>query len=286
MTTTNDPAGGPHPEDFLIPYALDALEERDALHVESHLETCSLCREEVAQFLQTAALLSLAVERQTPPRQLESRLMASLTDARSHISAVEPVAPVLRFGFPWPKILAPAAAVVVLLAVSLGANIWFFSQLDKLNQDNSNLAARVLQFSTEDSQLLDFLRQEELASYLMANPSNQPLMLAPPDGSGEPQGVLLLAEDSRHAILFVAGMAQEPFPSSYHVWLLKPDQRVRMGELQVDSSGWGTMSFYYPPESVLRFDKVVLSRDGVNFGETASRDMVLEGSITSLKSSR
>ena len=44
------------------------------------------------------------------------------------------------------------------------------------------------------------------------------------------------------------------------------------------------MSFYYPPETLLRFDKVVLSRDGMASGEPASRDMVLEGSFASLKS--
>ena len=124
-----------------------------------------------------------------------------------------------------------------------------------------------------------------MASYLLANPSNEPLMLEPP-GGGDPQGVLLLGEDSRHAILLVSGMPQQPFPTSYHVWLLRPDQRVRMGQVQVDSTGWGIMSFYYPPESVLRFDKVVLSRDGVTSGEDPSRDMVLEGSFASLKASK
>ena len=165
-------------------------------------------------------------------------------------------------------------------------NYRFFGQVGKLNEENSNLTARVLQFSTDEPKLLEFLQQEELASYLLANPSNEPLMLAPPGGVGDPQGVLLLAEDSRHAILLVSGMPQSPFATSYHVWLLRPDQRVLMGQVQVDSTGWGTMSFYYPPESVLRFDKVVLSRYSVSSGEAASRDMVLEGSFASLKSSK
>ena len=58
-----------------------------------------------------------------------------------------------------------------------------------------------------------------------------------------------------------------------------------------DILGWNVQHYishliYYPPESVLRFDKVVLSRDGVTSGEDASRDMVLEGSFASLKSSK
>ena len=286
MTTTNDPVGRPHPEDLLTPYALDTLTDGEILQVESHLDVCSLCREEVAHLLQTTTLLSEAVGRQVPPSRLESRLMAAVSRTQAQTTVPAPVAPTFGFRFPWPKVLAPAAAtVVVLLAASLVMNFRYFGQVDKLNEDNTNLAARLFQFSTEDTKLLDFLEQEELASYLMDNPSNEPLLLAAP-GGGDPQGVLLLGEDSRHAILLVSGMPQEALPNGYQVWLLRPDQRVRMGQVQVDSWGRGTMSFYYPPESVLRFDKVVLSRDGVTSGEAASRDMVLEGSFASLKSSK
>ena len=296
MTEIDDPIGEPHPEELLAAYALNALPEGDAFQVESHLLVCSLCREEAAQLLRTTALLSQAVEQQTPPVGIEFRLMDAVGRAMPQTAAPAPVAPVASnvpgasffgFRFPWPKVLAPAAAtLVVLLAASLAMNFRYFGQVDKLSEENSNLTARFLQFSTEDSKLLEFLQQEELASYLLANPSNEPLMLAPPGGVGDPQGVLLLAEDSRHAILLVSGMPQSPFATSYHVWLLRPDQRVLMGQVQVDSTGWGTMSFYYPPESVLRFDKVVLSRYSVSSGEAASRDMVLEGSFASLKSSK
>lgn len=286
MTAIIDPPGGPHPEDLLASYALDTLPEGDALQVESHLAVCSICRTEVAQLLRTTAFLSHAVEPQTPPPGLESRLMAALGRSQPQTKAPAPVTSARGFRFPWPKVMVPATAMlVVLLAASLVMNFRYFSQVDQLNEENSNLTARVLQFSTDDSKLMEFLQREEMASYLMANPSNEPLMLAPPGGGAEPQGVLLLAEDSRHAILLVSGMPQA-FPARYHVWLLRPDQRVRMGQVQVDASGWGAMSFYYPPESVLRFDRLVLSREAVSSGEAASRDMVLEGSIASLRSSK
>ncbi len=293
MTEFDDPIAGPHPEELLAAYALNALPEGEALQVESHLDVCSTCREEAAQLLGTVVFLSQAVEQQNPPLELELRLMAALGRATPEATAPAPVVSVvpgaLFFGlrFPWPRILAPAAAaLVVLLAASMAMNFRYFGQVGKLSEENSSLTARVLQFSTEDARLMEFLQQEEMASYLMANPSNEPLMLAPPGGGEGPQGVLLVAEDSRHAILLVSGMSQSQVPTSYHVWLLRPDQRVRMGQVEVDSTGWGTMSFYYPPESVLRFDKVVLSRDRVSSGEAASRDMVLEGSFASLKTSR
>ena len=209
MTKTNDPVGGPHPEDLLASYALDTLPEGDALQVESHLDVCTLCRQEVADLLGTTVFLSQAVEQQTPPPGLGSRLMEALVRTQPQAAPPAPVAPVASgfgFRFPWPKILAPAAAtLVVLLAASLAMNFRFFGQMGNLNEENSNLTARLFQFSTDDSKLLEYLQQEGLASYLMANPSNEPLMLEPPGGGGEPQGVLLLAEDSRHAILLVSG---------------------------------------------------------------------------------
>ncbi len=284
MTTPNNIPGGPHPEDLLVAYVFDALPETDASQVESHLDSCSQCREEAAQLLQTTALLSQAVEPLKPPPALESRLMAAVGGSQPKTINPAPAARAFGFRFLWPKALSPAAAaIVIVLAVSLMANVWYFSQVNRLNEENSNLTARIFQFSTDDSKLLEALQKEEMASYLLANPSNEPLMLVAPDG-GEPQGVLLLGEDSRHAILLVSGMPGQPLPTSYQVWLLRSDERVRMGVVQVDSSGWGTMSFYYPPEPLLRFDKVVLSRDGIASGDAASSDMVLEGSFASLKS--
>ena len=91
MTTTNDPVGGSHPEDLLASFALDTLPEGDALQVESHLDVCTLCREEVAQLIGTTVFLSQAVERQTPPPELESRLMEALGRTQPQTAAPAPV---------------------------------------------------------------------------------------------------------------------------------------------------------------------------------------------------
>ena len=186
MTEFDDPIAGPHPEELLAAYALNALPEGEALQVESHLDVCSTCREEAVQLLGTVVFLSQAVEQQNPPLELELRLMAALGRATPEATAPAPVVSVvpgaLFFGlrFPWPRILAPAAvALVVLLAASMAMNFRYFGQVDKLSEENSSLTARVLQFSTEDARLMEFLQQEEMASYLMANPSNETVDAGP-----------------------------------------------------------------------------------------------------------
>ena len=92
MTTTDDPVGRPHPEDLLASYALDTLPELDAIQVETHLAGCTLCREEVAHLLGTMVFLSQAVERQTPPPGLGSRLMDAVGRTQSQTAPPAPVA--------------------------------------------------------------------------------------------------------------------------------------------------------------------------------------------------
>jgi len=86
----------------------------------------------------------------------------------------------------------------------------------------------------------------------------------PPGGSGYSQGVLLFAEDSRHAVLLIANMTYPEAPGKYQAWLWRSGQLVRMGEVDVNRLGWGIKTLYHPQESVLRFDKVFLRKLGPN----------------------
>ena len=288
--TTVDPIGGPHPEDLLIPYALDTLSEEGTLEVEAHLDGCPACRAEVASFLDATAWLSGSVATHAPPADLQPRLMAALGRIESQLPQPAPAAAAQHAPRPAPwfrsaKLLVPmAATLVLLLAASVAVNIRFSGQLDRLTQEQANLVARLLKMAPDDTRLVGYLEQSEVASYLMKNPSNEPLMLVPPGGDGIPQGVLLFAEDSRHAVLLIANMTHPEPPASYQVWLWRPDQRVRMGEVKVNSGGWGEMTLYYPQESVLRFEKVFLRKSGPDTNGAEPGDKVLEGIITAVKS--
>jgi len=285
-----DPYGDSHPEDLLSPYALDTLSEEEALGVEVHLESCQACREEAASLRETAAWLSASVAAQVPPPALQSRLMASVDPGvRPPVPAPVPApevryAPRPRARFLSPRLLVPmAVALVLLLAASITMNLWYDRQVDQLTQEQANLTARVLNMADDDTRLVSYLEESEVASYLMENPSNEPLMLMPPGGNGDPQGVLLFAEDSRHAVLLIANMSYPEAPGKYQVWLWRSGQRVRMGEVDVNQRGWGILALYYPQESVLRFDKVFLRKPGLDTNGSEPGDMVLEGTISAVR---
>lgn len=287
--TTVEPNGGSHPEDLLSSYALDTLSGEETLGVEAHLDLCPACRDEVASLRETTAWLSRSAAAQIPPPGIQSRLMSALGHRESWVPqpASSPEAQYHPRPAPWfrsAKLLVPmAAALVLVLAASVTVNFRYNDKIDQLTQEQGNLTARVLNMAPDDTRLVRYLEESQVASYLMDNPSNEPLMLMPPGGTGDPQGVLLFAEDSRHAVLLIANMKFPEAPAKYQVWLRRPGQRVRLGEVDVNHRGWGTMALYYPQESVLLFEKVFLRKPMPNTNGSKPGDMVLEGSISALR---
>ena len=175
-----------------------------------------------------------------------------------------------------------AAVLAIFLVLSLAYNVRMNRRIDRLEMENVSVSARLFNFSTENAQLLEALRQQDVSSYLLANPASQPMLLEPPQGVGESRGVLLVADNGRHAIVMVVGMQETAPTKGYQVWLLRPGEGLHMGQVDVDSTGWGTKDLYLP-EPLFRFDRVELRPEAAG-GSSGPGDNVLEGSVASLQS--
>lgn len=100
-------------------YAADALdrEEHDAFRV--HLESCAVCRQEVAELTATAARLAIAAAEQAPAG-LRERVLAEAARTRQ-LSPVVSALGARRATRPWYQAPATAAAVLLLVvATGLG----------------------------------------------------------------------------------------------------------------------------------------------------------------------
>jgi anti-sigma factor RsiW len=296
----NDPVNHSHPEELLGAYTLDALDDEEASLVEAHLEVCPQCRESIGQLQGVSELLGLSVERHEPPPDLRYRVIDSLPPAE-----VVPAGPHtevartdLRTRTTWMLPLA-AAIVISLFSASLVLNLRVTSRVDRLEQENSTvtaqlsqsmsqtleleqqysvLTAHLSQASTQDQQILDTVHQMQAASYLAVHPETQPLVLEPPSGTGSSQGVLLVGDGGQRALLMVSNMEQPPPLRSYQVWLVKRGHRMPVGQIQVDSTGWGTLDLI-PPEPLFEFEWVNLT---VEDQESFSQEkMVLRSRIPS-----
>ncbi len=114
--------------DLLPAYALGILEANEAAQVTAHLETCSVCREELAAYEDVTDTLATAVPILIPPTELKERLLNKTTEADA--------APPSRLQI-WNKRLSalfdrpvwqPALAMAALLLILGAIFIWQQSQ--------------------------------------------------------------------------------------------------------------------------------------------------------------
>ena len=278
----NDSTIGSHPEELLDAYALDALDDEETALVESHLEICPRCQETLAGLQHATALLGQSVEQRQPPPATLPQIMDSLPLAEPVLAGRSDRLSSTGLNIRPAVWALPLAAVVViaLFSISLIMNLRISSRMDQLEQENSTmttrldqsmtetrqveqensvLTARLNQLMVEESQLADSVRQTQVTNYLSAHPNTEELILEPPSGVRDSHGVLLVADGGRNAVLMVSNMEQLPPLRAYQVWLVREgSHRVAVGQIQVDSNGWGTLTLH-PPEPLFRFHWVNLT---------------------------
>lgn len=153
------------------------------------------------------------------------------------------------------------------------------AQTKRLEEDNEALSNQVATAaSTEASQMMDTIQEIRAASYLLALPDTRPLLLEPPGGAGDSQGVLLVEDKGNRAFLMISDMAQPPPRRSYQVWLVRDGRRMWAGQVAVDSTGWGSLALR-PPEPVSQFEWVNLTMTEDSGSNGRTETMVLRSKI-------
>jgi len=276
---TTDPHNEQHPEEQLGAYALDILDQAEAVQVESHLLACYRCRDTVARMQASAAIIGESVDHLDPPAALQSRIMNSLP--RISIDATVPAHASLPVSFTgrMTKVLMPLAAVLVLalLSYNVYVNLVLSSQVESLQRDSAVLT-RWGKLAAQESQVMDHLDELRAASNFLAETESTDVILESPTNNGNSGGILLVADDGRRAMLMVTGMRELEPPSSYEVWLVRPDRSEWAGQLKVDSKGWGAVELH-PPQSLFDFDMVRLTPAPASDPVPGRGDMILEGQI-------
>ncbi len=123
-------------------YALGALDPEEADAFRQHLETCVVCREEVAAFQRVGEGLAASAPQFPAPRRLRRRVLHAVReDARSRTVA-SPRAPVGRLGTAWGVPQAAVALVVTL--VLAGAAFGVLEALSGGSSGSRVVTAKVL----------------------------------------------------------------------------------------------------------------------------------------------
>jgi negative regulator of sigma E activity len=303
---TNNPNNNPnvpgysgHPEDMLEAFALDALDLEEEESLQDHLDACDQCSDVVDQFQATAAELAGSVNIQEPPADLRARVMQTIS--RETPPPPAPPEPQLvpslgerLMDNPLVRLLTPltATAAIVLVVVSVTLNVRITNRVDDLKQENASLqanldsnvatmTAQISQAAANESEVMDTVLQLQQASYELAQPDNMSLELRSPIAESTSQGILLVSRDGSRGVIMVAGM-HPPEPSmDYHVWLMRGQDKLWIGQVGVDSKGWGTVSLQLP-ESIMDFEKVELTASPSNSTSESQKEMVLQGNLVSM----
>ena len=279
-------------------YALGALEDEELEDFEAHLGSCSSCCRQLAGLVETTSLLAQSAPLLSPPANLRSRVMEAVEGlppvyvpahslaAQSDVSS--------RFTLGSFAMPLAAALVIGLLSASLIMNVITTNRLNSLEAERQATNVRLAELETAQvssgahlnriGQATEntgaALKQVMETSYLMARPYTQPLLLRPTDGSSDSEGILLVNSDGREAILMLSNMERTRPAQGYQVWLARDGHQYPIGDMTVDSSGWGTMALY-PPESLYGFDWINLTVDEPESASGLSGEMVLQTRIIS-----
>lgn len=207
-------------------YAVDALppEERDTF--EQHLAACDACRTEVRELQATAAHLG-AAGAEEPPAALKGAVMDQIRRTPQVPPVGQPEGGPTVYGGGatthagtrsadprwYERMLAPAAAVLVLVVIGLTAVI---ANLNARLDDLETLAVPVAEvFTAPDS------------------------IVVSAEGPGDASMRLIASPTRGEGVFLVGGMEQAPSARVYQLWLLRDGQAVPAGLLDIDERGRG-----------------------------------------------
>ena len=204
-------------------YALGALEAGETAALEAHLLTCEACRDELAEYRALSADLGAALPPRRAPAHIRSRLRDRLPSRRGSSSRSP-------FGF------LRQALVPALLLVLIAGNVLSFWQMQRLQQQQSQLVSQV--------------RTDQNTLAMLAYPSTQALPI-----HAEPiSGTLLLDRDRNTAMLIMWDLPPLPDNQSYQAWLVQPDGvRVSAAVFRPAADGSYTAQPLWPAQSLSNY---------------------------------
>lgn len=180
-------------------YAIGALDAEDVAALETHLQTCVSCREELAAYRAVGDHLLAA----TPPREPSAALRKQLQSKLP--SAQKAARPRIAWSF---NQLAIGAALVLLFIM----NVFSFTQMRALQQQQGSL---VQQF-----------QNSQVALAMLSYPGTQTLTFH----EGTVAGTVLVDKDRSTAALVAWNLPQLSAQQIYQIWLIEPSgHRVSAG---------------------------------------------------------
>lgn len=245
-----------HVIDLIPAYAINCLDEEEAVFVEQHLVECAECRTELRAYQDVAAELAYVNPQVDPPASVKKRLMMKVRDDQasrtksqskddtSWIEGLRRIFSPLRTRRFLPVWGIVSLLLIVVLAIS---NFFLWQQVTDLR----------------------------------ANPQPSPLQVVALQGTEMvPQGVgvLVISRDGRHGTLVVDNLPELDPDHEYQLWLIKDGQRTSGALFTVGEDGYGS-KWVSSPDPLVSYSSfgVTVEPSGGSLGPTGEK--VLGGGL-------
>lgn len=231
-----------HVLDLLPAYALGSLDAAEAGHVEKHLLSCWICRDESNALQTVAEQLSLAAPAATPSPDLKGRLMQRVQSART-----QPHLPVRSARRPWLERLLPVWALAslgfIIALVVFNLTLW-----QRLNQ---------LEFVTAPGGM-------------------QAIPLSGTDQAPDATGFVIVGADGRNGAVVVDGLPHLDESWQYQVWLIRDGERTSGAIFSTDEESYGGMRIK-APGSLLEYSSLDITVEPAGGSLQPTGEVVLGG---------
>ncbi|SDE82451.1 anti-sigma factor [Terriglobus roseus] len=207
-------------------YALGVLDadERDAF--ETHLATCSICKERLAQAQQRVGFWGTNVEQMQPSAHVKQSLMERVRLESSHRVVSQHSSERRSFWsfFSQPMLAWGCAAVVAVVAVILA------SQTQTLKNRLNSLQAEM---QTQE----DAAAKDRRVAELLTSPQTQRVALKQPTDAARPEGRVYY-QPQQGLLFYAANLPAAPADHVYQLWLVPAEGApISAGIFQANEKG-------------------------------------------------
>jgi anti-sigma-K factor RskA len=228
-------------------HALSVLDASDQHELQGHLETCAVCRLELADWQATAAALAYVATPVEPSAQVRERILERVRsdDRVARISEQSNVLNFSRAAGPlrlrWPAFAAFAASIVFIALATGLIVLW-----------RQNRAARVE--LTRISRELH-LQEQKLASenkfvQMLTTPGARSSELAGTKDAPNAHALLAVDRQSGRAMLLAQGLPLAPSGKAYQLWFITSGQPPAPGRVfTTDAAGNALLEDQLPPSA-------------------------------------
>jgi hypothetical protein len=261
---------GHNTQEELASYAMQGLPLEESASIRTHLQSCALCRTELAEVCADLALLGIAVEQQPLPEGARQRFLDKIASS----SAVKPqtapaeVTPISvksarrgpGFWIPW-----VAAAAMAIVAISLGVQNRALS--DAL-QDQLRLVTNLAAQASRAQQVLEVLTA----------PSAQQVVLTEGKAPAQPTARATYLPERGALILLATNLKPLPENKIYELWVIPANGQppVPAGLFRPDAEG--AASLVLPPlASGIRAKAFGVTVEKASGSNTPTSPIILSG---------